>query len=122
VLPALNVVLHDNGYVTEHAHGLVDPIEVEHGTGLDPNRTRRELLEDRIRGRQVVAVSVGIRIVDQADASMGEGVVEAGVLVWPKHPATVQRRDRFLLLGHTTNGAGQVIVLRERLEVDQREA
>jgi hypothetical protein len=117
VLAALHEVLDDDRGVPERVQGLHDAVDAQ--VAGQPDGMGSLTLDDRVVLGQVVGVAVRLRVVDQADALRGEGLVKAPVLVRRAYPPPVGGEDRLRLHRDPSHGLGGIGVPHQDVVVDE---
>lgn len=70
--------------------------------------------------RQMVAVQVFLRIVDDSNPPRIKRRVESGVPLGPQHPAAVDRGLESIGCGHAPHCTAGIVLVDERLEINER--
>src|SRR6266851_5610184 len=89
MLLRFHVIFDDNRRLAEWTKKLHETIHGQSAAQLHPHSLRRASLDNPIRLRQMMAVDVAGRVIDQPNSTIRHSLVQPLVRCWSHHPAPV---------------------------------
>src|SRR5438552_599110 len=96
-----------------------DFIHVQRFRHPNPYRLWRDALDHGIRFRQMVAVSICFRIVDEMNIFFAQNRFHLRIVIRPHHPATINTEYGPLLLWHSAHGSCRIVLMDQHFVVHE---